>query len=107
MHYVWLAGSKKKIIQAVVRRIFDFCHERSIQMWIEWIRRRHNALADTLSKFHDSDDWMLNTRYFRILDKLWGPHTFDRFASANNKQCGKFNSKVLVPWLSWCQCSSL
>ena len=76
-------------------------------MWIEWIRRRHNALADALSKFHDSDDWMLNTRYFRILDKLWGPHTFDRFASANNKQCGKFNSKVLVPWLSWCQCSSL
>ena len=97
VHYVWLAGSKKKIIQAVVRRIFDFCHERSIQMWIEWIPRRHNALADALSKFHDSDDWMLNTRYFRIIDKLWGPHTFDRFASANNKQCGKFNSRFWCP----------
>ena len=97
VHYVWLAGSKKKIIQAVVRRIFDFCHERSIQMWIEWIPRRHNALADALSKFHDSDDWMLNSRYFRILDKLWGPHTFDRFASANNKQCGKFNSRFWCP----------
>ena len=54
VHYVWLAGSKKKIIQAVVKRIFDFCHERSIQLWIEWIPRRHNALADALSKFHDS-----------------------------------------------------
>ena len=97
VHYVWLAGSKKKIIQAVVKRIFDFCHERSIQMWIEWIPRRHNALADALSKFHDSDDWMLNSRYFRILDKLWGPHTFDRFASANNKQCGKFNSRFWCP----------
>ena len=97
VHYVWLAGSKKKIIQAVVKRIFDFCHERSIQMWIEWIPRKHNALADALSKFHDSDDWMLNTRLFRILDKLWGPHTFDRFASANNKQCGKFNSRFWCP----------
>ena len=97
VHYVWLAGSKKKIIQAVVKRIFDFCHERSIQMWIEWIPRKHNALADALSKFHDSDDWMLNARYFRILDKLWGPHTFDRFASANNKQCAKFNSRFWCP----------
>ena len=97
VHYVWLAGSKKKIIQAVAKRIFDFCHERSIQMWIEWIPRKHNALADALSKFHDSDDWMLNTRLFRILDKLWGPHTFDRFASANNKQCGKFNSRFWCP----------
>ena len=56
VHYVWLAGSKKKIIQAVVKHIFDFCHERSIQLWIEWIPRKHNALADALSKFHDSDD---------------------------------------------------
>ena len=29
VHYVWLAGSIKKIIQGVVRCIFEFCHERS------------------------------------------------------------------------------
>ena len=33
--YVWLSGSRKKIIQTVVKRIFEFCHERSIQLWIE------------------------------------------------------------------------
>ena len=52
---------------------------------------------DALSKFHDGDDWMLNSKYFRILDKLWGPHTFDRFASATNKQCEKFNSRFWCP----------
>ena len=78
VHYVWLAGSKKKIVQEVVRRMFEFCHERSIQLWIEWIPRRHSVLADALSKCHNIDDWMLNGKYFRILDKLWGRHTFDR-----------------------------
>jgi hypothetical protein len=34
--YVWLSGSRKKMIQKVVKRIFEFCHERSIQLWIEW-----------------------------------------------------------------------
>ena len=71
--YVWLSGSRKAIIQAVVKRIFEFCHERSIQLWIEWIPRNNNVLADAMSKFYDCDDWMLNSKYFRILDKLWGP----------------------------------
>lgn len=40
---------------------------------------------------------MLNSKYFRILDKLWGPHTFDRFASATNKHCMQFNSRFWCP----------
>ena len=83
--YVWLSGSRKEMIQKVVKRIFEFCHERSIQLWIEWIPRKDNVLADALSKFYDSDDWMLNSKYFRILDKLWGPLTFDISASATNR----------------------
>ena len=93
--YVWLSGSRKQMIQKVVKRIFEFCHERSIQLWIEWIPRKDNVLADALSKFYDSDDWMLNSKFFRILDKLWGPHTFDRFAT--NKHCMQFNSKFWCP----------
>ena len=95
--YVWLSGSRKEMIQKVVKRIFEFCHERSIQLWIEWIPRKDNVLADALSKFYDSDDWMLNSKFFRILDKLWGPHTFDRFASATNKHCMQFNSRFWCP----------
>ena len=95
--YVWLSGSRKEMIQKVVKRIFEFCHERSIQRWIEWIPRKDNVLADALSKFYDSDDCMLNSKYFRILDKLWGPHTFDRFASATNRHCMQFNSRFWCP----------
>ena len=40
------------MIQKVVKRIFEFCHERSIQLWIEWIPRKNNVLANALSKFY-------------------------------------------------------
>ena len=95
--YVWLFGSRKKKIQKLVKRIFESCHERSIQLWIEWIPCRDNVLADALSRFYDSDDWMLNSKYFRILDKLWGPHTFDNFASATNRQSMLFNRRFWCP----------
>ena len=54
-------------------------------------------LADQLSKLHDADDWMLNRKYFRILNQLWGPHTFDRFASGTNNHCSKFTSRFWCP----------
>ena len=41
--YVWLSGSRKEIIQKVVKRIFESCHERLIQLWIEWIPRKDNV----------------------------------------------------------------
>ena len=98
VHYVWLAGSKKKkIIQEAVRRIFEFCHERSIQLRIAWIPRERKVLADALSKYHDGDDWMLKGKYFSILDKRWGRHIFDTFASATNKQCEQHNSRFWCP----------
>ena len=37
---------------------------------------------------------------FESLDKLWGPHTCDRFASKYNRKCDIFNSKY------WCKESS-
>ena len=30
--YVWLSGSRKKMVQKLVKRTLEFCHERSIQL---------------------------------------------------------------------------
>ena len=35
--------------------------------------------------------------FFKHLDKKWGPHTIDRFASFYNTQCTRFNLIWLVP----------
>jgi len=31
------------------------------------------------------------------LDKIWGPHTIDRFASPGNAQFDRFNSRFYMP----------
>lgn len=95
--FLWAKGSRKRHINIVVMRIFEKCRELQIKLVIEWIPREANQIADYLSKLYDSDDWMLNRKYFRMLDRKWGPFTFDRFASACNAQCVSFNSRYWCP----------
>lgn len=63
----------------------------------EWIPRELNAKADQLSRIVDLDDWFLNPVVFSQLDKQWGPHTIDRFASHANTQLERFNSRCWNP----------
>ena len=53
-----------------------------------------NKGADTTSKVIDYDDWEF---LFKELDRMWGPHTFDRFADSRNTKLKKFNSKFCCP----------
>ena len=40
---------------------------------------------------------MLHPDLFQQLDKQWGAHTVDRFATANNAQLARFNSLMAGP----------
>ena len=64
-----------------------------------WIPRSDYiiALADSVSKFKDTDDWGLSEKSFKILQEL-SPTKFtvDTFANCTNKKCPKFYSKVQV-----------
>ena len=95
--YIWLDGSRKPHIHRVVVRIFHLCRRESIELYIKWTPRENNILAEKLSNFHDADDWKLNPRFFKVLDQRWGVHTIDRFASAVNAQCPRFNSRFFCP----------
>ena len=57
--------------------------------------RSCNTRADYLSKCCNSDDWSINKECFKKLDKAWGPHSIDRFASNYNTKCDRFNSRWL------------
>ncbi|XP_071945794.1 uncharacterized protein [Antedon mediterranea] len=63
----------------------------------EWLPRELNSRADQLSRFIDPDDWSLNRSVFSHLDKRFGPHTVDRFASHYNAQLSRFNSRFWNP----------
>lgn len=57
-----------------------------------------NCRADRLSRVFDHSDWRLNPQLFAMFDRLWGPYTFDRFASALNRQAAlPFNSRLYEP----------
>ncbi len=41
----------------------------------------------------DTSDWQLHPRVFRYLEKEFGKHTVDRFASRENRQLPRYNAK--------------
>ena len=85
-------GSKKPDLQAEALAISSISLSQHIRLEPEWIPRKDNELADYLNRIVDYDDWSLSRSTFRELDKVWGPHTVDRFASHYNTQLSRFNS---------------
>lgn len=81
-----LHGSAKVHLQSLAVQIFDVCFELHIELRIEWLPRTDNHRADYLRRITDPDDRAISSKYFQILDQLWGPHTIDHFASDYNKQ---------------------
>ena len=91
------SGSKKADLQQISLSINECCEQSGIILNPEWIRRTENDIADTLSRTSDSDDWQIQPWVFAYLDKAWGPHSVDRFASNLNMHCTRFNSRFWCP----------
>ena len=62
-----------------------------------YIQSAANIWADRLSREIDTADWSLNPRLFRYLNRLWGPHTVDRFASMENALLERYNARWRDP----------
>ncbi|GIL56834.1 hypothetical protein Vafri_12133 [Volvox africanus] len=90
-------GSKWAHLQAVALKVFWWCKANQVQLSVAWIPREQNVVADFFSKVRESCDWQLSPDWFQRLDRRWGPHTVDRFASDHNKQLERFNSLFYCP----------
>ena len=90
-------GSKKPHLQEGAMCIFQTCLQHGIKLEMEWIPRSKNEVADYISRIVDLDDWQVNPTIFHMFDRLWGPHTVDRFASDDNTQLARFNSRFWSP----------
>ena len=90
-------GSRKTDLQSIAIDVFDFCKRENMTIGTQWIPREMNQEADYLSKCSNNDDWSIQNWVFVMLDKKWGPHTVDRFASLVTAKCIRFNSKWCVP----------
>ena len=91
-----LKGGNKADIHSVALDIFSCCLQNRITLCPVWIPRSENELADKISKICDYDDWFVSQSFFIKIDRLWEPHTIDRFANSCNTKLTRFNS------LFWC-----
>ena len=98
MHIVRV-GSRRPHLQDGAMSIFEVCLQHGAKLEMEWIPRTSNEKADYISRIIDHDDWQINPVVFR-LDCLWGPHTYDRFASPHNSQLPRFDNKFWNPLCS-------
>ena len=72
---------------------YKLCRELNIPLSVEWVSRNDNSTANELSRVENATDYMLDPKCICYIDQLWGPHTFDRFASIKTKQLDRYCSR--------------
>ena len=85
--------SRSPVMMTELRKLFCLLDSNGITLRPTYIRSAANVWADRLSRELDRDDWSLHPEIFKDLDRLWGPHSIDRFASKDNRQLPRYNSK--------------
>ena len=92
-------GSQKAYLQTIALDIYSVCLLNGISLTPQWAPGSKNVDADAVSKLIDYD-WYTADHLFSFLDRLWGPHTIDRFANDQNNKLPRFNSLF---WTTVCE----
>ena len=90
-------GSMKIDLQKIAFSIFELCVKCFIFLGVAWIPRSLSIEADLHNKVFDFDDWEVSEWVFKLFDKNWRSHTFDRFANSKNCKVEKINSQFWTP----------
>ena len=97
MAYIRHMGGPSPNLAALAKAIWGEALENGIWLESAHIAGNQNVEADFWSRTPDKHNWQLHPRLFHYIDKLWGPHTVDRFANCQNAQVPRFNSRYWEP----------
>ena len=86
-----LGGPCKKLSN-MMEAIWTHCNSLRIQLSACHLAGKSNIRVDLLSQICSPYEWQLNTRIFKVLDKMWGPHMVDWCASMQTTQLDQYNS---------------
>lgn len=102
MAYLRRRTGRFKELARVARRIHEWAERQGLRLQVEHIPGRLNSLADYLSRLHPIHEWRTTPASVEELNKRWGPHDIDRFATPDNAVCKRFNTRaasaMAVPW---------
>ena len=96
--YVNFQGGPCQQLNEVARKLWTLVPTNNIEISAQYLKGTLNVQADTLSRLNSQYEWVLHPRFFQFLDKVWGPHTIDRFASMNTTQLEKYNTRFADPF---------
>ena len=95
-----LKGSSIESVRRRLVKLYKMLQVLGLRLVPVWLPREHEliVLADSVSKFADTDDWGLDNKSFKILEMVSPKKlTLDAFSNCTNKHVGKFYSKVISP----------
>ena len=88
----------KSELHIIAQNVFQICAKHAVYLEIQWLPRSELEKADFLSRL--IDDWEITIDCFKVINKLWGPHTLDCFANFYNKKINKYFSRFWNPGTS-------
>jgi hypothetical protein len=95
--YINLLGGPSPALSCLATAIWATALEHGIELTATHLAGKRNIHADALSRDPSPYEWMLHPGLFKWLDRLWGPHTCDRFASLATHQIQHYNSLYWDP----------
>ncbi len=95
--YINHLGGPSKDLSDLARALWMDSHEKGLTLTAKYLQGTLNTTADALSRLSSHYEWQLHRGLFQYIDKLWGPHTIDRFATMENTQLPTYNSRFADP----------
>lgn len=95
--YINHLGGPCKNLSQLAREIWLTAHKKGLTLTAKYLQGSLNTKADRLSRLSTHYEWELNHNLFKYLERLWGPHTIDRFATGLNTQLPTYNSRFADP----------
>jgi len=88
--------SRNPVIMACLRELWACLDLNQIDMRVEYVRSAQNP-ADAPSRLTGAAHWRLRPSIVKTLELRRGAFTVDRFASAHNAHCHRYNSEFADP----------
>ena len=95
--YINHLGGPSEDLTELMKKLWAETYRLGITLQAKHLAGYLNGPADMLSRLSAQYEWSLHPQLFHYINKLWGPHTIDRFATCINHQLPIFNSRFWDP----------
>lgn len=90
-------GGPSSELSRLTQALWATTHSLGIDLSARHLAGSLNIQADRLSRQMSQYEWKLHPQLFRFIDKYFGPHHVDRFASLRTTQLPRYNSLMWDP----------